>query len=198
MDPQQTSNYQVGTTYQTRALSISGDLYYIDFSNMVASRNVGVNTIYFNQGAVDYYGIEGESTVNVSHGFNLYANGSLNVAKNRATGQPIANAPEATWALGVLYAHNNFTATVINKWVGRRFGDVGLQQGLDPFNQLDFAATYTLDRPGLPPAKLKLQVNNIIDSRKIFEFDLYAGTKNTPIYFTQPGRSAFISLEIPI
>ena len=198
VDPQQTNNYQLGTTYQTRALSISGDVYYIDFSNMVAARNIGVNTIYSNQGAVDYYGVEAESTVNVGHGFNLYGNGSLNVAKNRATGQPIANAPEATWAAGVLYSQNDFTASVINKWVGRRFGDINLQQGLQPFNQLDASATYTLNRPGLPPAKIRLQVNNIIDSRKIIEFDLYAGSKSTPIYFTQPGRSAFLSLEIPI
>lgn len=198
VDPQQTSNYQIGTTYQTRALSVSGDLYYIDFANMVGSRNVGVNTLYFNQGAVDYYGIEGETTVNVGHGVNLYANGSLNVAKNRTTGQPIANAPEATWALGALYTHDNFTATVINKWVGSRYGDTGLKQGLQPFNQLDAAVSYTLERPRLPAAKLILQLNNLLDSRKINEFDLYAGSKSTPIYFTQPGRSAFISLQVPI
>ena len=198
VDPQQTNNYQVGTSYQNRAIAISGDVYYIDFSNMVGSRNVGVNTIYFNQGAVDYYGVEGETTVSVGHGVQLYGNGSLNVAKNRATGQPIANAPEATWALGLLYNTGPFGASLINKWVGSRYGDTGLKQGLEPFNQLDAAVHYTVQRPHLPPINLKLQVNNIIDSRKIIEFDLYAGSKSTPIYFTQPGRSAFFSIEVPI
>ena len=198
VDPQQTDNYQLGTSYQSRAIAISGDVYYIDFSNMVASRNIGVNTIYFNQGAVDYYGVEGETTVSVGHGAHLYANGSLNVAKNRATGQPIANAPEATWALGMLYNSANFDASLINKWVGIRYGDVGLRQGLQPFNQLDASVAYTLQRGKLPPVKLRLQVNNIIDSRKIIEFDLYAGSAQTPIYYTQPGRSAFFSVEVPI
>ena len=198
VDPQQTNNYQLGTAYQSKPIAISGDVYYIDFSNMVASQNVGVNTIYFNQGAVDYYGIEGETTVSVGHGVHLYGNGSVNVAKNRTTGQPIANAPEATWALGALYSSGKFDASLINKWVGRRFGDVGLKQGLDPFNQLDASASYTLQRPNLPPVKLRLNINNIIDSRKIIEFDLYAGSKSTPIYFTQPGRSAFFSVEVPI
>jgi len=198
VDPQQTNNYQIGTSYQTRGISLSGDLYYIDFANMVASRNIGVNTIYFNQGAVDYYGIEAEGTVALGRGVSLYANGSGNVARNRATGQPIANAPEATWALGALYNSDQFSASLINKWVGSRYGDVGLKQGLAPFNQLDAALSYTLQRPGLPPANLKLQVNNITDSRKIIQFDLHAGSRQTPIYYMQPGRSAFVQLEIPI
>ena len=143
-------------------------------------------------------GIEGETTVALGHGIRLYGNGSLNVAKNRATGQPIANAPEATWALGALYNNGPFGASLINKWVGSRYGDTGLKQGLEPFNQLDAAVHYTIQRPHLPPINLKLQVNNVIDSRKIIEFDLYAGSKSTPIYFTPPGRSAFFSIEVPI
>lgn len=198
VDPQQTSNYQVGTTFQSRALSISGDLYYIDFSNMVASRNVGVNTIYSNQGAVDYYGIEAEATLAIGHGVSLYANGSGNVARNRATHQPIANAPEATAAGGILYTQDGFNASLLDKWVGSRYGDVKRQQGLTPFNQLDAALSYKLQRPGLPPVKLGLQLANLLDSRKVIAFDLYAGAKQTPLYYTQPGRSMFASVEIPL
>ena len=198
VDPQQTNNYQIGNSYQSHALAVSGDVYYIDFSNMIASRNVGNNTIYFNQGAVDYYGMEGETTVSVGHGFQFYGNASLNVAKNRATGQPIANAPEATWALAVLYNSGDFGASLIDKFVGSRYGDVGLKQGLDPFHEFDAAVHYTVRRGNLPPINLRLQINNIIDSRKIVEFDLYAGSRQTPIYYTQPGRSAFFSIEIPI
>ncbi len=198
VDPQQTDNYQVGTTWQSRALSVSGDLYYIDFSNMVASRNVGVNTIYFNQGAVDYYGIEAEATLAIGHGISLYANASGNVARNRATHQPIANAPEATAAGGVIYVNEGFNATLLDKWVGSRYGDINLRQGLSPFNQLDAALSYKVQRPGLPPVKLGLQVENLLDSRKITAFDLYAGAKQTPLYYTQPGRSVFASVEIPL
>ncbi len=197
VSPQKTSNYQIGTSWQSRGLSISGDLYYIDFSNMVASRNVGVNTIYFNQGAVDYYGVEAEATVPIGYGFNLYANGSGNRAVNRATGQPIANAPEATAAGGLIYSTQALYASLLDKWVGSRYGDVGLKQGLDPFNELDASVSFFVHRQRLPHYVLRVQFNNLLDSRKIDQFDLYAGSKQTPIYYTQPGRSVFASVELP-
>ena len=198
ISPQQTQNYQVGTSWQTPGLSISGDLYYIEFSNMIASRNVGVNTIYFNQGAVDYYGVEAEGTLAVGHGVSLYANGSGNVARNRATGQPVPNAPEATAAGGVIYARGALHASLLDKWVGSRYGDVGLRQGLDPFNELDASIAYTVRAPHLPPLAFRLQFNNLLDNRKIDQFDLYAGTKQTPIYYVQAGRSVFASLSVAL
>lgn len=198
VSPQKTSNYQIGTSWQNRGLSISGDLYYIDFSNMIASRNLGVNTVYFNQGAVDYYGVEAEATVPVSHGFSLYANGSGNRARNRATHQPIANAPEATAAGGVIFSSRKVYASLLDKWVGSRYGDVGLKQGLDPFNELDASVSFFLHQRNLPPYVLRVQFNNLLDSRKIDQFDLYAGAKQTPIYYTQPGRSVFASIELPL
>ena len=198
VSPQKTNNYQIGTSWQDRNLSISADLYYIDFSNMVASRNVGVNTIYFNQGAVDYYGVEAEATVPVRYGFSLYANGSGNQAKNRTTHQPIANVPEATAAGGLLYNDHTINASLLDKWVGSRYGDVGLKQGLDPFNELDASVSFFVRQPKLPPYVLRVQFNNLLDSRKINQFDLYAGSKQTPIYYTQPGRSVFASVEFPL
>lgn len=198
VSPQQTNNYQAGTSWQTRRLSLSADVYYIDFSNMVASRNVGVNTIYFNQGAVDYYGVEAEGTLAIGHGVSLYANGSGNSAKNRKTHQPIANAPEATAAAGILFTTGGIYASLIDKWVGSRYGDVGLRQGLDPFNQLDASLSYTLHQRGTPPVVLRLQFDNLLDCRKIDEFDLYAGSKQTPLFYTQAGRSVFASVAIPL
>src|SRR5580698_9918753 len=47
-DPEQTNNYQIGTTYKTNRLTVSADLYYIDFLNAVTSRTVGGNTIFSN------------------------------------------------------------------------------------------------------------------------------------------------------
>ena len=198
VSPQKTSNYQVGTSWQSRGLSISGDLYYIDFSNMVASRNVGANTIYFNQGAVDYYGIEAEATVPVRYGFSLYANGSGNRGVNRATGQPIANAPEATAAGGLIYSSRALYASLLDKWVGSRYGDVGLMQGLDPFNELDASISVFVRQRRLPPYVLRVQFNNLLDSRKIDQFNVYVGAKQTPLYFSQPGRSVFASVELAL
>ena len=63
---------------------------------------------------------------------------------------------------------------------------------------MDAALSYKLQRPGLPPVKLGLQLANLLDSRKVIAFDLYAGAKQTPLYYTQPGRSVFASVEIPL
>ena len=55
-----------------------------------------------------------------------------------------------------------------------------------------------VQRPGLPPAKPGPQLANVPDSRKVITLDLYAGAKQTPLYYTQPGRSVFASAEIPL
>jgi iron complex outermembrane receptor protein len=198
VSPQKTDNYQIGTTWQNHRLSLSADLYYIDFGNMVASRNVGVNTIYFNQGRVDYYGVEVEGTLNIGWGVNLYANASGNEARARTTDKPVANSPQATAAAGIIYANQRFSASLIDKWVGTRYGDVNLGQGLDPFNQLDLSATTFLHVRGNRKWKLSVQLDNLLDSRKIIAFDGYVGAANTPLFFTQPGRSVFASVELPL
>ena len=198
VSPQETDNYQVGTTWHNHRLSVSADLYYIDFGNMVASRSVGVNTIYFNQGRVDYYGVEAEGTLNIGWGVNLYVNGSGNEARARTTDKPVANSPQATAAAGILYSSQRFSASLIDKWVGTRYGDVNLAQGLDPFNQLDLSATTFIPARGNRKWKLSVQLDNLLDSRKIVDFDGYVGAANTPLYFTQPGRSVFASVELPL
>ena len=198
VSPQQTDNYQIGTAWQDRRLSLSADLYYIDFGNMIGSRSFSTTTVYFNQGRVDYYGIEAEATLAIGHGVSLYANGSGNEARARLTDQPIANAPQATAAGGILYAGPRFSASLLDKWVGARYGDTGLKQGLQPFNQLDFSASTILRSRGAKKWRLTLQVDNLLDSHKIVGFDLYSGKALIPIYYTQAGRSAFLSLELPL
>lgn len=198
IQPQTTWNYQVGTSYQTKAFTLAGDVYYIDFQNMIGSRNIGGVTTYFNQGGVIYKGVEVEGTVHVGNGFSVFGNGSLSSAKNIQTGQWIAEAPNATAAAGLIYEEGNWHASLTDKWVGTRFGDVGEKQPLSAFNQLDMAVTYKVKNPlpNLAAVTAKFGINNILDNRTIVDFSGYSGVSSTPLFYTQIGRNIYSSLTV--
>jgi iron complex outermembrane receptor protein len=99
---------------------------------------------------------------------------------------------------GVLYKNGAWNASLIDKWVGARYGDTERQQGLSPFNRLDANLGWTSAEafPGIPPIKVQASVLNILDSRKIDALAGYTVAANTPLFFTQPGRSAFVNLSV--
>ncbi len=211
LSPQQSWNYQLGTTYQTKALSLSADVYYIDFNNLIGSETTGTgNVVFFNQGGVVYKGVEVEGTGYLGMGLSLYANATYNSAKDKGSdvqnpGQWIANAPKSTGTLGLIYNQGGWYASLLDKYVGSRYGDVGQQAPLSSYSTLDGALGYTFgaDAPvGLKRAKLKLTFGNLADTHKIYAV---AGTTagadpsgNTPyLYWTIPGRSVFGSIEVP-
>lgn len=198
--PQQSWNYQVGTSYQTSKLSASIDAYYIDFSNLIGHQTIGGITEFFNQGGVTYKGLEAEATYYVGSGVSVYGNGSLNSAKDKVTGLTIAEAPAATAAFGAIYDQDGWYGSLINKWVGSRYGNAGKQAGLDPYSTLDLAVGYkpTSMPAGLPPADIKIEVNNLLDNTKIYDL---AGTtvgQGTNLWWTMPGRSVFVSISVPL
>ena len=196
--PEQTWNFQLGTVWHGPRLSVSADAYYIDFINMVGSRTIGSETEVFNEGGVNYLGLEGDATFRLGAGFSLYGNGSLNTARQRSTNAPVSNVPQATLAGGLLFERDGWTGSLIDKWVGARYGDVNRQQGLQPFNQLDLTAAWKVTGlgKGVPPAKLQASVLNILDSRKITALAGYTVADNTPLFFTQAGRSLFLSASV--
>lgn len=104
-------NYQAGTALQLDNLAASADIYYIQFSNFITTTSVGGNTLPINLGGVIYTGVEGEATYVVGDGFSVYGSGSLNSAKDQ-TESWVPNAPDLTWALGVLYNQNGFNPSV--------------------------------------------------------------------------------------
>jgi iron complex outermembrane receptor protein len=205
LSPQQSWNYQVGTSYQTQALSLSADVYYIDFNNLIGSTTTGGNILYFNQGGVIYKGIEAEGTVSLGMGLSVYANGSLNSAKDKGAdvqnpGLWINNAPKSTAALGLIYSHAEWYASLLDKYVGSRYGDVGQAIPLGAYSSLDGALGYTVGENGptwLRKASLKLAFNNLTDSHKIYALAGYTGGASTPLYWTMPGRSVFATVSVP-
>ncbi|MDE2161701.1 MAG: TonB-dependent receptor [Alphaproteobacteria bacterium] len=197
--PETTWNYQAGTSRQMDNLLLSGDIYYITFTNFIKLTHVGGNTIPVNLGGVTYKGLEGEATYMLGGGFSIYANGSLNSAKQNGGGW-ISNAPETTWTLGGIYSRDGLYGSLLAKYVGARVGD-----GLDPFLTMD--ATFGYDLSHLTDAVrdtwLKVQVNNLTNVTKIVNVvgstigNPYIGNADSQTtYWTEPGRSVFVSLSV--
>jgi iron complex outermembrane receptor protein len=166
---------------------------------MIGSRNVAGNTIFFNQGGVTYMGVEFEQTFYVGAGVSLYANGSLNSAKNQQTHQWAANAPDSTAAGGIIYNAHNVYASLLDKWVGAQYGDIGQTQGMDPYNELDLSIGYKFANPAAPNRQISVNflANNLLNSTNINALAGYTADK-TALWYTQPGRGFFFNVAVPL
>jgi iron complex outermembrane receptor protein len=209
LSPQETVNYQTGMTFQRDWLTLSGDLYYINFSNLIVSQAVTSGTIYSNAGGAIYKGIEAEGTVRLGQGISLYANYSINDGNYTTNNNlPLALVPRTTAAAGVLFQRDNVGAentrlfgSIIGKWVGPQylqtntptptsFADV---YGIHAYSYADASVGYTFPTWEEKKLTVKLNVNNIFDNRSLIGL---AGTSgSTALYYTDPGRSFFVSVS---
>lgn len=206
--PEETINYQIGTTYQSHALTVAGDLYYIPFQNFIASKTIDGNTLYFNEGGAVYKGIELEGTYNFAYGLSLYANGTLNDA-NYDDGAHIYQAPQRTAAAGfiessdsVLLDHDRVYGSILLKEVGKQFGENGTSAAgptaeypIKSYSNVDLALGYTLPLQGGRKARIGLNFYNILDNHSLIGL---AGltAANVPLYWPDPGFSGFVSFSV--
>lgn len=199
LQPQQTWNYQLGTAWQSQRLSLGADVYYIDFNNEINPVTINNITTYTNIGGSSYAGVEAEATLYVGSGVSVYANGSVNRTNEKSTGMMLPNAPTGTAALGVIYNHAGWYASLMDKWVGDRYGDVGAAIPLSSYSSLDGALDYTYDGVlwGSTKPSIKLAFNNLLNSTRIYALAGYTGALGTPLYWTMPGRSIFASVSAP-
>jgi iron complex outermembrane receptor protein len=195
--PQQTDNYQIGTTYKTDRLTAAIDLYYINFKNAITSQTVGGNTSFSNVGGAIYKGVETEATYYAGLGFSLYGNLTFNSAKQKGTTFWMPNAPRETAALGLLYERGPLSGSLITKFVGRQFGDTGDKQPIGGFAETDLAAGYTFRNvaPWFKDIRLSFQLNNLFNRTSIVGLEGYTLAAKTPLYWVMPGRSFFGTVQ---
>ncbi len=196
LSPQDTWNYQIGATWQADRLTVSGDLYYIDFGNRIASRNVNGTTFYFNGGGAIYQGVELEGTAQLGQGLSMYANATLNETHFKFSHVKLAAAPTRTAAIGPIFDRDGVSASLLVKYVGPQYGqDAPINDyRLKSYVTADFAAGYTL--PILNGRKLdfRLNVNNIANDHSPIFLNGTAADGKTGLFFTNAGRSVFVSV----
>jgi iron complex outermembrane receptor protein len=216
LQPQATTNVQVGTTWVGQGLTVSLDAYTINFSNLLQKEpgtpQTGNSPYFINAGAAKYRGVEAEGTYIVGAGISVYANASINSARYQHTTavSGISNdswiplTPDRTAALGLLYNQGALQASLIDKFVGARYGDVNNYYRLGGYSTADAAINYSFGSFGgtVKNAKVGVTLQNIGDRKSVYFLNGYSGSNSTafgangvPLLFTLPGRSIQVNLS---
>ena len=211
--PEETWNYQVGSNFHQGRWIAGLSAYYIDFSNFITSTTIAGQANYINGGGAIYSGVEFEGQYVLDHGFSLYGNATYNSAKYKGTNVWLAETPESTAAIGILYDNKQGPyGSLIGKYIGSRYGlDVPLdgsavhanQYGLDGYWTADLAVGWRFLNPvaGLRNFTASVKVSNLFDNTIINEYAGQQAATSTafpfgqPLYWTMPGRSAFLNLS---
>ncbi len=168
--PEQTWTYQAGTVYTAGPITADFDYYNIRASNVLVPSTHGGCFCYLNEGSGAYSGVEAQGAYTLGYGVTLFANGSLNTAKdsNPGPGQApttFTNAPKATAAFGAIYDKGPWAASVSDKYVGPQIGSDGATH-LSGYDTIDASVSYDFGK-----FKLKLAGFNLADHRAQVDFD---------------------------
>ena len=200
LNPESTTNVQLGTTWVGQALTVSADVYTINFSNLIAKTGSGNEAYFYNLGGVKYKGVEAEGTYVVGAGFSVYANASYNSARlttndtSNDTWVPLT--PDKTGALALLYKQGPLQGSLVEKYVGRRYGDSGNSYPLGGYGTTDGWINYLFGAWGsaLKDAKIGVTAQNLANRKSIYFLNGYSGN-GAPLFFTLPGRSFQVNLS---
>ena len=216
LQPQTSTNYQVGSVFHRGKLSLDGDLYYITFRNKLGNETVNGETVYYNQGGATYQGVEGQVSYLLTDQVSVFANGSYNQAKSTTApragstavstkGYNIKNAPQGTAGLGLLYRSADWTASVSDKYTGQAWAD-NYESDLykiPGYNSTDIKVTRTFGK-----YRLEGSVNNLFRSQAVTAIKPKTQTSDHNVlgsaitsipydqYYYQPGRNYEVGLKI--
>ena len=202
LNPESTTNVQLGTTWVGQALTVSADVYTINFSNLIEKTGSGNEAYFYNLGGVKYKGVEAEGTYVVGAGFSVYANASYNSARLTTGNTWVPATPDKTATLALLYKEGPIQGSLIEKYIGRRYGDSGDYYPLGGYGTVDASINYLLGAWGaMKNAKIGITAQNLANRKSIYYLAGYSGSSSTafgangvPLLFTLPGRSAQLNL----
>jgi iron complex outermembrane receptor protein len=209
IEPQKSKNYQAGIVHASADLAFDADVYYVDFTNKIAQvpGSPSSNPIFYNQGGVEYKGVEAEATWSIAAtGFSLYGNATANRAESKASKKQIGGVPDTTAAAGVLFKQMGAFGSLIYKRVGRFYALDEEGYRLPGFNTLDFNVGYTLENPVWIAKRIKLQVGvfNVADKQAVVTVKAANATVGSATYgqvaagdtfLFQPPRSYMASIR---
>lgn len=168
--PETSNNYQLGTVFYADNITFDTDVYLIKIKNNYSAVTCSFNateTCFVNTGLATYKGIEGETTYNFKgqlDGLVAFLSGSFNSAKSN--GLWLSKAPAWTMAGGLLYKHNGWKFSVIDKATGHQFMDKTNTEdpryAVPSYNTLGLSASYTIGH-----IEAGLDVNNALNSRSL-------------------------------
>lgn len=207
VQPEQTTNYQIGTVFRSDRLSLSAAVYDIKFSNQVKKTKIAGVTYFQNLGGTRYRGAEVEGSYLLGDGFSIYANASYNKATQNSTNLQLAGVPKTTAAAGLQYHNGAWRASLLAKYTGSNYGDTAQDANGNPIGiyklpaltVANFNLHYTFPGSSFLPrgSRLGFQVFNLTDTHKL---DALAGytANNVPLFYVVAGRSVMGTLSIAL
>lgn len=144
--PKQTKawTYQAGSVYKARRFTLDGDYYYVIFGNGYTASpdpNAAGANEYQSSGNSTTKGFEGEANISLTHGFQVYLNGTVGSAKytsstiltgtstgnkyyvNPNNGAWLASTPANTETWGLTYMSRGFDLGFLTKRIGPMWND---------------------------------------------------------------------------
>jgi iron complex outermembrane receptor protein len=196
LEPEGTTNMQGGTTWTSHQLTLAADVYLINFSNEIQHFSQQGFSVFYNEGGTRYRGVEAEGAYVLGAGFSIYANGSLNSAHITADDTWVPDTPNRTGAVGLFYKQGPFQGSVIDRYIGPRYGDAEDAYRLGGYSVTNLAFNYTfLQSVGvLKSAKAGFELQNLLDRTSIYYLSGYTAG-GTPLWFTIPGRNVMVTLS---
>jgi len=204
IQPQTTTNYQLGLVQKADRLVFDTDVYYINFNNRIATNAAAATDptapSFINQGGVIFKGIEGELTYAFDHGIAAFVNGSINKATKKDTGLWVANAPRSTFAGGALYNNYDWHGAIVYKRTGSQYALDDSAYRMSAFSTTDLTIARDIIVPNniVHKISVKFAVYNVFNQQNIISVNPSNTTEGTAGYGSfnaadtflfQPGRS---------
>ena len=131
IDPQTTTNYQLGAVYKSGDFTGDIDVYQITANNFPVTYTTTTGlTNYTNGGTARYRGVEAEGTYKIIQGLAFYASGAIIDARflqGQYSGLRVGGAPSYTAAAGFIYDDGRFFGSLLHKVTGDSYGSGGTQ-----------------------------------------------------------------------
>jgi iron complex outermembrane receptor protein len=196
LEPEGTTNMQAGTTWTTHELTLAADVYLINFSNEIQHFSQNGFSVFYNEGGTRYRGFEAEGAYVLGAGFSIYANGSLNSAHITADDTWVPDTPNRTGTIGLFYKQGPFQGSVIDRYVGARYGDAEDAYRLGGYAVTNLAFNYTFLQSfgALKSAKAGFELQNLFNRTSLYYLSGY-NAAGIPLWFTIPGRNVMVTLS---
>ena len=225
--PMMTSAYQGGTVLKLNRFTFDSDYYAVKFQNNYISYTTAnpnnpaynLNEYYLGPDSITQ-GFEAETNASLTHGFNLYANGTVGKATYTGTGVPsglnVSDTPNYTQGLALTYQNHGLDLGIDEKRIGRYYDGNGSyynQVYIAPNNNVNLFLNYTIRKNSLfDQSKIGFGINNFFNSESITDVALansatpvngsayFATTAPSPLdqLFLTAGRSFTVTFKMGI
>ena len=188
VEPQTTTNYQLGTVFQSSHVAADFDVYKIEVNNLIVEDPIDAG-FYYNSGKAKYDGVEGQVSYAFDFGLTAFVNASVNNTRDQA-GYKLTKAPKDTFGAGALYAHGPLKLAVTYKRIGDQYMKTDPTDYLvKAYDSTDLAANYDFGK-----VRVKFQVTNVFDKRAVTSIKPFKGAAAFDQYYFQAGRNVQLTL----